>query len=73
LHRRAAVTIVHPDSTDTDMKPADRPNAEGQRRLGALGPYGRIEDIARMVVFLAGPGAGHGTGAGFLVDGGQDA
>jgi 3-oxoacyl-[acyl-carrier protein] reductase len=71
--RGVTVNVVHPGSTDTDMNPADGPGAEAQRRLSALGPYGRVEDIARMVVFLAGPGAGHVTGAGFLVDGGQNA
>jgi 3-oxoacyl-[acyl-carrier protein] reductase len=71
--RGVTVNIVHPGSTDTDMNPADGPNAEAQRRLGALGTYGRVEDIARMVVFLAGPHAGHITGAGFVIDGEQNA
>lgn len=39
-------------------------------------PWGRLadpEDIAKMAVFLAGPGASFCTGAPFIVDGGYTA
>ncbi|WP_159347658.1 SDR family oxidoreductase [Roseomonas harenae] len=71
--RGITVNIVHPGPTDTDMNPADGPQAAAQRQLIALGHYGSADDIARMVAFLAGPGGRHITGAGFTVDGGLNA
>ncbi|MGQ9366216.1 SDR family oxidoreductase [Azospirillum sp. ST 5-10] len=65
--------IVHPGPTDTDMNPADGPRADGQRGLLATGQYGTAADVAAMVTFLAGPGSGQITGAGFAVDGGANA
>jgi NAD(P)-dependent dehydrogenase (short-subunit alcohol dehydrogenase family) len=64
------VNIVHPGSTDTDMNPADGPGAEAQRAQMAIPRFGRPEDIAAMVAFVAGPEAGFITGAGLAVDGG---
>jgi 3-oxoacyl-[acyl-carrier protein] reductase len=39
--------------------------------MAALGRYGRPDDIAAAVAFLAGPDAGYITGATLNVDGGQ--
>lgn len=44
--------------------------------LNQLHPWGRMalpDDIAKMAVFLAGPGASFITGAPFVVDGGYTA
>ncbi|ATB40713.1 enoyl-ACP reductase [Cystobacter fuscus] len=71
--RGIAVTLVNPGSTDTDMNPANGPRAEKQRGLSALGHYGKSEDIAAAVAFLAGPDAAHVTGTSITVDGGQNA
>jgi NAD(P)-dependent dehydrogenase (short-subunit alcohol dehydrogenase family) len=71
--RGIAVTLVNPGSTDTDMNPAHGPRAERQRGLSALGHYGKSEDIAAAVAFLAGPDAAHVTGTSLTVDGGQNA
>jgi NAD(P)-dependent dehydrogenase (short-subunit alcohol dehydrogenase family) len=71
--RGITVNIVHPGPTDTDMNPAQGPQAEAQRALIALGHYGKPDDIAAAVAFLAGPDAGHVTGAGIAVDGGLNA
>jgi NAD(P)-dependent dehydrogenase (short-subunit alcohol dehydrogenase family) len=71
--RGITVNIVHPGPTDTDMNPANGPQAEAQRQSIAVGHYGSAEDIAGMVAFLAGPGGRQITGAGFTVDGGLNA
>jgi NAD(P)-dependent dehydrogenase (short-subunit alcohol dehydrogenase family) len=71
--RGITVNIVHPGPTDTDMNPADGPQADGQRQLVSLGHYGQPEDIAAAVVFLAGPGGRQINGAGITVDGGLNA
>jgi 3-oxoacyl-[acyl-carrier protein] reductase len=64
------VNIVHPGSTDTEMNPANGPGAEAQRARMAIPRYGRPEDIAAMVAFVAGPEGRFITGTGLAVDGG---
>ncbi|MBY3321362.1 MULTISPECIES: SDR family NAD(P)-dependent oxidoreductase [Rhizobium] len=68
--RGVTVNLVHPGPTDTDMNPANGDSAEGMRQLMALGHYGRPEDVAAAVAFLASPAAGQITGTGLVVDGG---
>ncbi|WP_174871743.1 3-oxoacyl-ACP reductase family protein [Pectobacterium polaris] len=67
------VNLVHPGSTDTDMNPADGEYSEAQRSSIALGHYGKPEDIAAAVAFLASPAARQITGTGITVDGGSNA
>lgn len=71
--RGITVNVVHPGSTDTDMNPASGPQAEGQRQRMAIKRYGRAEDVAALVAFLAGPEAGSINGTGLTVDGGANA
>ncbi|ULE33204.1 SDR family oxidoreductase [Mycobacterium sp. IDR2000157661] len=71
--RDITVNLVQPGSTDTDMNPADAPDADGQRALSALGRYAAAGDIADAVAFLAGAGAANITGAVLTVDGGTNA
>lgn len=71
--RGITVNVVQPGPIDTDMNPASGPDAEFQRSLTALGRYGRAEEVAAMVVFLAGPGGAYVTGAQIAVDGGTNA
>ncbi|VTP15060.1 3-oxoacyl-[acyl-carrier-protein] reductase FabG [Phytobacter ursingii] len=71
--RGITVNMVHPGPTDSDMNPADGEGAETQRQLIALGHYGKAEDIADAVTFLASPAAKHITGTGIDVDGGLNA
>lgn len=68
--RGITVNIVHPGSTDTDMNPADGPGAEAQRARMAIPRYGKPEDIAGAVAYLASEEGRFITGAGFAVDGG---
>ncbi|CCH35440.1 SDR family oxidoreductase [Actinosynnema sp. NPDC047251] len=68
--RGITVNLVHPGSTDTEMNPADGPDAAGERAFTALDRYCDPEDVAAMVAHLAGPGGHNITGAAFLVDAG---
>lgn len=65
--------VVAPGLVEGDMSRA-MPDEARQRSLAetVLGRLGTAEDVAAAVTFLAGPGAGHITGAVLQVDGGQD-
>jgi len=71
--RGITVNLVHPGPTDTDMNPATGEQADGQRAITALGHYGKPEDVAAAVAFLASPAARQITGTGISVDGGTNA
>ncbi|MEV5510753.1 SDR family NAD(P)-dependent oxidoreductase [Streptomyces orinoci] len=68
--RGITVNVVQPGSVDTDMNPADGPRADEQRAGNAMGRYGRPEEIAAAVAFLAGPDASFITGTTLDIDGG---
>ena len=67
------VNVVQPGSIDTDMNPAHGPFGEILRSITALGRYGKVEDIANIVTFLASPKAQYRTGTALTVDGGANA
>ncbi|MFV8131137.1 SDR family oxidoreductase [Streptomyces syringium] len=71
--RGITANIVHPGPVDTDMNPADGPHAAPQAAMTALGRFGRPEEVAATVTFLAGDGAAYITGSEFSVDGGHAA
>lgn len=71
--RGITATVVDPGPIDTDMNPADGETAGHQRSLTALGRYGRAEDVAAAVAYLAGPGGRYVTGTSLAVDGGYTA
>lgn len=71
--RNITVNLIQPGAIDTDMNPEDGPFAATLKSIASLGRYGRPEDIAAAVAFLAGPGASYITGATLNVDGGQSA
>jgi NAD(P)-dependent dehydrogenase (short-subunit alcohol dehydrogenase family) len=71
--RGITVNLVNPGSVDTDMNPADGPEADGERALIPLARYGRAEEVAAVVAFLAGPAAAYVNGAVLAVDGGATA
>ena len=67
------VNCVHPGPIDTDMNPADGPFSAFNTPRTALGRYGRAEELARAVAWLASPEASYVTGAELSVDGGYTA
>ncbi|MNP30154.1 Cyclic-di-GMP-binding biofilm dispersal mediator protein [compost metagenome] len=67
------VNNVQPGPVDTDMNPADGESAEYIKGLIALARYGKDEEIASFVAYLAGPEAGYITGASLTIDGGFSA
>ncbi|MFM4704092.1 3-oxoacyl-ACP reductase family protein [Aeromonas bivalvium] len=67
------VNNVQPGPVDTDMNPADGDSAEYIKGLIALARYGKDEEIASFVAYLAGPEAGYITGASLTIDGGFSA
>ncbi len=71
--RGITINNVQPGPIDTDMNPADGPLAEAMKGWTALGRYGRGEEIADMVAYLAGSEAGFVTGASLTIDGGYAA
>ncbi len=71
--RGITVNNVQPGPVDTDMNPADGEFAENLLGLMASGRYGRVEEIASFVAYLAGPEAGYITGASLTIDGGFSA
>ncbi|TIS92181.1 SDR family oxidoreductase [Mesorhizobium sp.] len=71
--RGITANVVHPGSTDTDMNPATGPHAEHQRQKMATPRFGKAEEIAGMVAWLAGPEGRFVTGAALTIDGGANA
>jgi 3-oxoacyl-[acyl-carrier protein] reductase len=68
--RGITVNVIQPGPTATDANPDTGEFADAMRDLTALGHYGRPEDIASAVAYLAGPEAGFITGTSWNVDGG---
>lgn len=71
--RGITVNTIQPGAIHTEMNSEDGPFAETLKAMTSLGRYGRPEEIAAAVAFLAGPDATYVTGATLNVDGGQSA
>jgi 3-oxoacyl-[acyl-carrier protein] reductase len=67
------VNAVQPGPIDTELNPANGDSAALQAARTALGRFGRPEEVAAAVAFLAGPDATYITGATLNVDGGLNA
>ena len=64
------VNNVQPGPVDTELNPADGPWAETMRGFMALERYGKGEEVASLVAFLASQEASFITGASINIDGG---
>lgn len=71
--RGITVNILQSGPTATEMNPDDTEFAEILKRDSALGRYGRPEEIAAGILFLASPAASYVTGTVLEVDGGMNA
>ncbi len=66
------VNVVSPGMIDTAMTTSLPDEVKAQaRQEAALGRIGKVEDVARAVLFLASPMSDHVTGQVLRVDGGQ--
>ena len=67
--RGITINVVQPGPIDTDANPADGPMKDLMQSFMAIKRYGRPEEVAGMVAWLAGPEAGFVTGAMHTIDG----
>jgi 3-oxoacyl-[acyl-carrier protein] reductase len=67
------VNAIQPGPINTDMNPDNTDFAAPQRAATALGRYGRPEEVAAAIAFLASPDASYITGTTLDVDGGFNA
>ena len=71
--RGITVNNVQPGPIDTQLNPAAGDWAVPQKAATALDRYGRVDEIAALVAFVAGPESSYITGANLTVDGGMNA
>lgn len=71
----SGVTVngVQPGPTDTELSPEDGPHGEVMKKLTSVGRFGRPQEIAAAVAFLASPESAFINGENLTVDGGWNA
>ena len=67
------VNGIQPGPIDTELSPEDGPYSEVMKKLTSVGRYGRVEEIASAVAFLANPESKFINGENLTVDGGWNA
>ena len=71
--RNITVNNIQPGPIDTDLNPAAGDWAVPQKAATALNRYGKADEVAALVSFVASPEAAYITGANLTVDGGTNA
>ncbi|HWZ97166.1 MAG TPA: 3-oxoacyl-ACP reductase family protein [Candidatus Dormibacteraeota bacterium] len=71
--RGITINNVQPGPIDTELNPAAGEWAVPQKAATALDRYGRVDEVAALVAFVAGPESSYITGANLTVDGGMNA
>src|ERR1700683_4853980 len=71
--RGITINNIQPGPIDTDLTPAAGDWAVPQKAATALNRYGKVEEVAALVAFIAGPEASYITGANLTVDVGTNA
>ncbi len=71
--KNITVNTIQPGPIDTDMNPDNSDFAKALKPLLAIPRYGRPEEVAYAVSFLASPEASYITGSALTVDGGMNA
>jgi len=71
--RGITVNNVQPGPIDTDLNPASGDWAVPQKAATSLDRYGRVDEIAAAVAFIASPESSYMTGSNITVDGGMNA
>jgi cyclic-di-GMP-binding biofilm dispersal mediator protein len=69
-HRGITVNAVQPGPTDSEMNPADGPMADAMHGFMAIKRHARVDEVAELTAFIAGPHAGMITGSMQTIDGG---
>jgi 3-oxoacyl-[acyl-carrier protein] reductase len=71
--RGITVNNIQPGPIDTDLNPAAGEWALPQKAVTALDRYGKVDEVAALVAFVASPDSSYITGANLTVDGGTNA
>jgi 3-oxoacyl-[acyl-carrier protein] reductase len=71
--RGITVNNIQPGPIDTDLNPASGDWATPQKAMTALNRYGKVEEVAALVAFVASREAAYITGANLTIDGGTNA
>lgn len=71
--KKITVNVIQPGAIATDMNPEEGDFAKAVNANNPIPRYGRVEEIAAGVVFLASPGASYVTGTTLDIDGGYNA
>ena len=68
--RGITANVIQPGPIDTEMNPANGPNAETMKSMLTISRFGTGDEVAGLALYLASDIAGFVNGAAFTIDGG---